>query len=53
MNGFGIVYRHEFIKKDKLKIKFKIQKYLLNMIKVLKLENAILFPQFILDKKTC
>jgi len=51
VNGFGIVYRHEFIKKDKLKIKFKIQKYLLNMIKVFKLENAILFPQFILDKK--
>lgn len=49
-NGFGIVYRHEYSNNENLLLKEEIKKYLKKFIEIYKLNNAVLFPQFIFDK---
>ena len=49
--GFGIVYRHEYENNKNVFLKNEIKKYLKKFIEKYKLNNAILFPQFILDKE--
>jgi len=49
-NGFGVVYRHEYNYLDHLKINNKIKSIINKIIIKLKLNNAIIYPQLILDE---
>ena len=50
-NGFGIAFEHSYPSKIKKKIVIKIKQEIYKLVKRLSLNNLVLYPQFIVDKK--